>query len=247
MDYNLFFKFIQTYAPTGFTGIDRNDPLMLELEEFTENGNQFFYIGDMVRMQILHTSNRSARMLGIEPGEISPYHFFEATHKDDLAHHGRAREKLFSMANDLFIAGKGDMLLSSSFRVRNPTGAYTNLLFQCYLFFSAVPVRTVYIFQLHTDIDWFKKLRHGYHYYMGHDLTLFRYPDEELLMKGNIFSDREFEVIRMVGMGLNSEQIGEKLFLSPHTVKKHRANILKKAGVSHVSDLIYILKQQGLL
>lgn len=247
MGYDLFHKFIQTYAPSGFRDINRNDALILELEDMTENGNQFFFIGDIVQMQIRFTSNRSSLMIGIDPDIVNPYHIFEVTHKDDLQHHKKAREKVFGLSGDLFIAGKGHEILSTNLRIRNSCGDYPNVLFQCYLFFSETPVRTVYILEVHTDIGWYKKLKLGYHYYLSNDLSWFRYPDEELLMKGNIFSGREFEIIKLVGLGLNSEQIGDKLFLSPHTVNKHRSNILKKSGVSHVSDLIYSLKEDGLL
>jgi len=100
---------------------------------------------------------------------------------------------------------------------------------------------------INTDIDWFKKIKHGYHYYLGKDLSFFRYPDEEMLMKGNIFTDREFEIIKLIESGLNSEQIGEKLFLSKYTIDTHRRNILGKSGNAHISDLIYDLHEQGLL
>ena len=82
---------------------------------------------------------------------------------------------------------------------------------------------------------------------MGNDLSYFRYPDEELLMTGNIFSDREFEIIKLIQEGFDSEQIAEKLFLSKHTVNTHRKNILDKTGKAHISDLIYYLEENGLL
>ena len=78
-------------------------------------------------------------------------------------------------------------------------------------------------------------------------MSNFRYPDEELLLKGNIFSDREFEIIRLIHSGLNSEQIAEKLFLSKYTINTHRRNILVKTGKTQISSLIYDLETQGLL
>ena len=66
-------------------------------------------------------------------------------------------------------------------------------------------------------------------------------------MKGNIFSDREFEIIKLIHSGLQSEQIAEKLFLSRHTVNTHRKNILDKTGKAHISDLIYYLQERGQL
>jgi len=41
-------------------------------------------------------------------------------------------------------------------------------------------------------------------------------------------SRRETEVLRLVAQGLSNQQIGDRLFLSEHTVKRHVANILTK-------------------
>jgi DNA-binding CsgD family transcriptional regulator len=78
-------------------------------------------------------------------------------------------------------------------------------------------------------------------------MNYFRYPDDELLKSGLPFSQREFEIIQLVGQSLSSEQIAEKLFLSTHTVNTHRRNILKKTGKTNISDLIYTLKEEGLM
>ena len=78
-------------------------------------------------------------------------------------------------------------------------------------------------------------------------MSLFRYPDDEMLMEGNVFSDREVEIIRLIESGLSSEEIAEKLFLSVHTVNTHRRNMLDKSGKASMSDLIYYLKERGVL
>lgn len=245
--YNLFFDFIKTYSSVGFKGIDRQDPLILSLEETLKDNNQFLLIFDMLHMKNEFTTMGSIKMLGIEPEVLTSFHFKEATHPDDLKRHGLALAKLFKIAHDLFIAKKGDMLISSNFRFRNPSGNYTNQLIQCYLFYSPDPWNTVYLLHIYTDISWCKKLKHSSHFYVGNDLSYFRYPDEDLLMIGNIFSDREFEIIKLIKEGYSSEQIAVKLFLSKHTVYTHRKNILDKTGKAHISDLIYFLEEQGLL
>jgi DNA-binding NarL/FixJ family response regulator len=78
-------------------------------------------------------------------------------------------------------------------------------------------------------------------------MSLFRYPDEELLDIGPVFSERELEIIKLIESGLSSKQIAAKLFLSVYTVNTHRKNILKKSGKPMISNLIYELKEQGLL
>jgi len=246
-EYNLFFKFIETYTPTGFYGIDLTDPLILELEGMMEKNSQFFYIADIIQMKILFTSSRSLQSIGIDPKEVTPYHFMEAVYKDDIQRLNLGRSKIINMAQDLFIAKRGTGILSTNYRFKNPSGRYSDFLVQCYLFYTTVPYKTVFFLKIHTNIDWYKKIKHGYHYYIGTDLSYFRYPDDELLTKGNIFSDREFEIIKLIESGQGSEEIADKLFLSVHTVNTHRRNIMVKAGKTHISELIYELKDRGLL
>ena len=245
--YGLFFEFIQAYSSVGFKGIDRNDPLILALEEMMKINDQFFLIFDMIRMKIEFTSLRSHQMLGIKSEDLNPYHFKEATHPDDLKRNELGIVKLFKIAHELFVAKKGEMLISTNFRFRNITGNYSNQLVQCYLFYRASPVETVYMININTDIDWCKEMKHGYHYYVGNDMSYFRYPDEKMLMKGNIFTDREFEIIRLIESGLISKQIAEKLVVSTYTINTHRRNILDKTGTANISEVIHNLKEQGLL
>ncbi|MFN4083887.1 MAG: response regulator [Bacteroidia bacterium] len=45
-------------------------------------------------------------------------------------------------------------------------------------------------------------------------------------------SDREMDILRAMVQGLDYREIGEKLFISPHTVRTHISNIYKKLHVS---------------
>lgn len=45
-------------------------------------------------------------------------------------------------------------------------------------------------------------------------------------------SKRESEIIECLSHGLSEKEIGEKLFISPKTVKNHMNSIRKKLGVS---------------
>ena len=245
--YSWFFRFIETYAPIGFKGIDRDDALVSDLEEITRVNNQFFFVGDIVKMEIGYTSMRSFQMLGIEPDELTPYHFREGVHPDDALRQGLGTAQLFKIANELFIEKKGKGLLSTDLKIRNSAGYYSNQLIQCYLFYSESPVKTVYLLQILTDIDSFTKNKNKYHYYMGNDLSNFRYPDRELLMIGNPLTDREFEIVELIAAGLSSEQIAGRIFLSVHTISTHRANILSKTGFNTIAELIFDFQKRGLL
>jgi DNA-binding CsgD family transcriptional regulator len=244
-NYNLFIRFIEAYHSSAFRDIDRKDPLVMDLEALMENNQQFFFVADLIEMKIIFTSKGSKTMLGIDPWDMDPYRFFMATHPEDIQRHSLGRSKLFKLAQDHLIARQGTSVLSTNIRMKDAQGIYHNTLVQCYVFFSSVAGETVYELQLMTNIDWFKQLKRGYHYYVGDDLSNFRYPDEKLLMMGNVLSEREFEIIKLIASGLNSREIAEKIFLSPNTINTHRRNILRKTGKATLSELINDLRERG--
>ena len=154
--YSLFLDFIENYSAFRFRHIDDRTPLMLNLSEKMEKHNQFFYVGDMIKMQVLYTSKRSLDMIGVWPDDVSPAFFMEATHHDDRQRLSLGRTILIKRAQDIFIAKGGTLLISTNFRIRNAQGDYSNILVQGYLYYSSVPVETVYFLKIHTNIDQFK-------------------------------------------------------------------------------------------
>lgn len=51
-------------------------------------------------------------------------------------------------------------------------------------------------------------------------------------------SQREKEIIKLLSAGLNSEKIADRLFISYHTVRTHRKNMLQKLGIKSTSELV---------
>jgi DNA-binding NarL/FixJ family response regulator len=51
-------------------------------------------------------------------------------------------------------------------------------------------------------------------------------------------TEREIEVLQQICLGSNNEEIAEKLFISPLTVKSHRANLLEKTSSKNTPALI---------
>jgi DNA-binding NarL/FixJ family response regulator len=54
-------------------------------------------------------------------------------------------------------------------------------------------------------------------------------------------------VLRLVAEGLNNQHIGERLFLSEHTVHRHVANIFSKLSVSSRAAAVAQAARRGLL
>lgn len=69
-------------------------------------------------------------------------------------------------------------------------------------------------------------------------------PDlEEQLSKLGI-SQREAEIIGLILRGFSNKEIGDKLFISLDTVKKHIFNIYKKVGVKNRLQLSYFIQNR---
>jgi hypothetical protein len=220
---------------------------MLKLEELMDKYDQYFQVFDVGQMKFLYTSNHILKIIGIKPDEINPGHYTQLVHPDDEERLGQARSRVYKMEKDIFQAQKGSVLTSYNLRIRNAAGNYNELFVQDYLFYSPIPYKAVFLIQVVTNIDWYKMKKDRFHHYVGNDLSLFRFPDQKLLEIGPDLSYREFEILRLIESGLSSKEIADKLFLSIHTVNTHRSNILEKSGKSQISDLIYELKEKGLL
>jgi DNA-binding NarL/FixJ family response regulator len=49
---------------------------------------------------------------------------------------------------------------------------------------------------------------------------------------------REMEVLQQICLGLNTEEIAQKLFISAKTIKSHRSNLLEKTGSKNTPGLM---------
>lgn len=60
-------------------------------------------------------------------------------------------------------------------------------------------------------------------------------------------TSREKQVLELLGKGMTSPEIAEKLFISFHTVKSHRKHLLRKFQVKNVSALLSVAKDRGII
>jgi DNA-binding CsgD family transcriptional regulator len=247
-DYSLFYKFFVAYSEHDFKGINPDNPLMKELDSHMDNNRQLFYITDVIQLDIKFISRGIKSMFGIDPDKVTTGFFLTTTHPDDLKRHHLARSKLISVAEELFIQKSGTKIISANFRGRIPgSNEYADYLYQCFIFYSKIPYESSFLILVITDISGFEKPFKGFHYYIGNDPKIFRFPDKELLTSGLIFSHAEFTIIELIEQGLSTKEIAEKLFRSPLTINTHRSNIIKKAGKSSIVEVIRDLKARGLL
>jgi DNA-binding NarL/FixJ family response regulator len=53
--------------------------------------------------------------------------------------------------------------------------------------------------------------------------------------------------MRLLAEGLSTRDIAERLYISPKTVENHRANLMKKLGLSSTIELVRYAARLGLI
>lgn len=60
-------------------------------------------------------------------------------------------------------------------------------------------------------------------------------------------SEREIELLQLIGDGLSNRDVGDKLFISLHTVKAHTRNIYAKLEAHNRTEAVTKARAFGLL
>ena len=62
-----------------------------------------------------------------------------------------------------------------------------------------------------------------------------------------VLTDREREVVALVGRGMSNDEIGAELFVSPATARTHVSHAMVKLGVRDRAQLVVVAYQTGLV
>ena len=65
--------------------------------------------------------------------------------------------------------------------------------------------------------------------------------------KGEVLTQKEKDVLRLMVKGMSSKQIAAEFGLSSRTIESHRLNIMKKLGTSNSAETIAVAIKQSLL
>ncbi|GHE21242.1 response regulator transcription factor [Halomonas urumqiensis] len=133
-------------------------------------------------------------------------------------------------------AGGDEMMMLAAFNVRDEAHATETLSF----------VHLRGIFYRNDDIELIcKGILHVYqgHLWMSRSLTsqlieFFRQQQINTYRPAGNLTQREREIIGLMGSGATNQEIAERLFLSEHTVKSHIYNIFKKINVHNRTQAV---------
>lgn len=70
---------------------------------------------------------------------------------------------------------------------------------------------------------------------------------EETINSFSVLTNREREIVKLIAEGKSNEEVASSLWISPRTVKVHRANIMKKLNMHKVTDIVKYAIKAGIV
>jgi DNA-binding CsgD family transcriptional regulator len=227
--------------------------MLEQLGWFFTAGEFFYFVFDFANLRFDFVSDSYRDITGNDPDNFTLEKWLSLVHPDDLEIVQQsevvAKDFLFN-----FIETE-DLLrykVSYSFRMRGADGRYFQNLHQSQTISQTDSDSIGQIMGTETNISHISQTtKHtvsfidmkGKESYL--DIDIFNPVFEKEKRSKRHFTEQELNVLKRISYGLSTEQIAEDLFISPHTVRKHRNNILKKEKPESMTALISDLIRKG--
>lgn len=214
-------------------------------------GVSYFYILNMHNLELDYVSPNVTTFCGFEPEEVNMGLLLKLA----LSKEFEILERKEMVIKDFFTRHLDPSEITNykmtyTYEMRDHKGKKRVVLLQATVISIAENNTPLHILAIHSDISHivgsstskvsFINLKGGVSYYnipthkgiFSHDLG----KDEPDIT--NSLTPRETEIVDLLAKGLGAKQIAEELFLSIHTVRTHRKNILAKTGCKNTAELI---------
>lgn len=208
-----------------------------------------FYVIDFFDMSMSHISPTLYEMHGFDPETMTFNDVLGAIHPDDIDFVIKAEAFLTKFfAENIDRKKLLTYKISYCHRARLHDGAYALFNHQALMLTMDDEGGYGKSLNIHTRIDHLSN-------HNTYKISLIGLNGEPSFMNMSLeqnqelkeFSKREIDIIKLIGEGLNNDEIAAKLFISPMTVKKHRTNILNKSDSKNTAQLIKNCILQGII
>lgn len=216
-------------------------------------GPFFYYILDSPTLTFDFCSVSMPQLLGRQFDEESLNTLLERIHPDDFDFLLKCENFVAvflkqKVSPDKIIKYK----ISYCVRLKVTDGTYHLFLLQNIAMQTTEDGALLKVLGIHSDISHITQTNNyklsltgldGEPSYLGLDV------DEGIEVKPTVnpFSNRELEVIKLLGEGLTAKNIADQLHVSEETVKSHKKNILQKANFKNSTALVAFCVRQGLI
>lgn len=234
---------------------ERTDWNIMSSRQFSDIANTlvstgpfYYYIIDFSNMSLSNVSAEIYDVHGLNPETVTFNDVLKTIHPEDIEFVSNVENAIANFFRDKLSPDKLMYYkLNYSFRSLMKDGNYALLNHQAIMLSLGESGQLGKFLNIHTRIDHLSTVNTYKYSLIGLNGEPF-FMNLNLENRGSItFSSREIEIIKLLARGLNNKQIGEALFISPNTVKKHRFNILAKSSCSNTAELVSKSILEGLV
>lgn len=223
------------------------------LESLSILQNSVVSIFDLAKMEHAYLSPNFADLLGWDPEKVSSpetEYIDKRMHPDDLAHLNHVGWQFFELILRVDPVWREQMKfikLIMDYRTQGKDGNFVRVIEQHKLL-ELDKYGNAWLSMSVMDISPDQDLNSLCRYRLVNTLTgeLYHFPSVELITEHKL-SFREKEILQLLGKGLISKQIADKLFISVNTVNTHRQRIIEKLNVSNTAEAVQYAGSLGLI
>ncbi|MFT7233971.1 MAG: DNA-binding CsgD family transcriptional regulator [Cyclobacteriaceae bacterium] len=234
-------------VPSGFS-LD----VLHQISDFFAAGSYYYYIFNFNSLKMDYVSPDVHKVLGIEAIEFTLESMLGSIHPDDLE---KMREKEKAASKFKYIKIPPDHIKDYKtvyvLRFLTKTGEVKKILHQSKAIEVSDDNRAARVLGVHTDISYLKAP-------IDHKISFIssKYPSYYSLDPSNLeleqqvndrFTKQEVNIIELISKGHSGNEIADLLFISHHTVKTHKQNILRKSNAKNTVHLITNCIREGII
>lgn len=213
-------------------------------------GDYFYLIFNPPEMKVEYCSSQVKSILGFNPKEFTIEKLLSNIHPDDLQNFVTFEAAVTEFWNKLPIDKVLKYKSRYDYRIKGSDGKYKRFLQQIVTIQSDDEGAVLRTFCLYTDISHLKKttsMTLSFIGLEGEPSFINVKPGASLEYDNDALTKREREILKLLSEGLSSKDIADQLFISRHTVDKHRKNMLYKTQTSQTIELVMYGLEKGWL
>lgn len=209
--------------------------------------NQFVYIHDLRTGQFHHKGFDGC--LGYALDALTADFFVRNIHPADRSLYFKVSKALLSFVlHHSAHLGPFVTMFQINYRVRRHDGSYITVLRQSTPFLKNANNEVEAYLSFCTDISLLAPPAQIKWSLQGPQSETFpQFFAEAAAPQRPVLSEREQQVLRLLGRGLTSPAISQALFISLNTVNTHRKNLMRKAGTKKTVNLLAFGRDHGYL
>lgn len=163
-------------------------------------------------------------------------------HPDDLLEKCAWELRFLSILESISVDEKRNYILQHPVRMKNADGAYHDCVHRVmYLHYNNEGKAVFALCLYNAAISGHESMAGIVNTLDGNRVANYDEGVKDML------SEREKEVLRLVGDGLSSKMIANRLCISVHTVNGHRQNLLQKLHVANSSEAYKVAKRLNII